>query len=182
MNASLNRRRLLGITITFPLFLSAFCASAGSRLAHALTSSVPALTGHQLAMLERIAYLLFPFPQLGMEPYQRVVTGMQQAAGKQADLISLVTEGVALLDSAAEQAWLDLPQSEQIALLKQIENSAFFQWALPAARSRLFQDPQVWALIGYEGSSLEKGGYLHRGLNDIDWLDQGVISAHAQNI
>jgi hypothetical protein len=170
MNASLNRRQLLGITITFPWFLSAFCASAGSRLAHALVSGVPAFTDHELAVLQRIAYLLFPFPQLGMEPYQRVVAGMQQAAGKQADLISLVTEGISLLDSAAKQAWLDLPQSEQIALLKQMENSAFFQWALPATRSRLFQDAEVWALIGYEGSSLEKGGYLQRGLNDIDWL------------
>lgn len=170
MNASLNRRKFLGVTITFPLILSAFCTSAGPRLAHALTSGVPALTDHQLAMLERISYLLFPFPQLGMEPYQRVVADMQQAAGTQADQISLITEGIALLDSAAAPAWLDLPQSEQIALLKQMENSAFFQWALPATRSRLFQDPQVWALIGYEGSSLEKGGYLQRGLDDIDWL------------
>ncbi len=170
MNASLNRRRFLGITITLPLFLSAFCASASLRPAQASTSGVPALTDHQLAMLERISYLLFPFPQLGMGSYQRVVAGMQQAIGKQADQFSLVTEGIAMLDSTAAQAWLDLPQSEQMALLKQMENSAFFQWALPATRSRLFQDPQVWALIGYEGSSLEKGGYLQRGLNDIDWL------------
>lgn len=171
MNASLNRRRFLGITIRIPLLLTAICSSAGLRLAQALTSGVPALTDHQLAMLERISYLLFPFPQLGKGPYQRVVAGMQQAIGKQADQISLVTEGIAMLDDAAAQTWLDLPQSEQMALLKQMENSAFFQWALPATRSRLFQDPQVWALIGYEGSSLEKGGYLQRGLNDIDWLD-----------
>ena len=29
---------------------------------------------------------------------------------------------------------------------------------------------RVWAHIGYEGSSFERGGYLQRGFDDIDWL------------
>jgi hypothetical protein len=28
----------------------------------------------------------------------------------------------------------------------------------------------VWPLFGYEGSSLEYGGYLERGFDDIGWL------------
>jgi hypothetical protein len=45
-----------------------------------------------------------------------------------------------------------------------------FQYLLPAVRSRLWDDRAVWARIGYEGSSLAKGGYINRGLADIDWL------------
>ncbi len=37
----------------------------------------------------------------------------------------------------------------------------------------LYDNKAVWPLFGYEGSSWEKGGYLNRGFNDIDWLDQG---------
>ena len=35
-----------------------------------------------------------------------------------------------------------------------------------------YDNKAVWPLFGYEGSSWEKGGYLNRGFDDIDWLDQ----------
>jgi hypothetical protein len=28
----------------------------------------------------------------------------------------------------------------------------------------------VHELLGYEGPAYEKGGYLHRGFDDLDWL------------
>ena len=31
-------------------------------------------------------------------------------------------------------------------------------------------NPALFPLFGYEGSSVEKGGYLARGYNDLDWL------------
>ena len=34
----------------------------------------------------------------------------------------------------------------------------------------LYNDPQVWEKLGYEGPSAEQGGYLSRGFDDIDWL------------
>jgi hypothetical protein len=34
----------------------------------------------------------------------------------------------------------------------------------------LYSNPQVWPLFGYQGSSLEYGGYLERGFDDIAWL------------
>jgi hypothetical protein len=34
----------------------------------------------------------------------------------------------------------------------------------------LYNQPDLWAKLGYEGSSAEHGGYIHRGFNDIDWL------------
>ena len=36
----------------------------------------------------------------------------------------------------------------------------------------LYNQPAVWAKLGYEGSSAEHGGYIHRGFDDIDWLNQ----------
>jgi len=35
----------------------------------------------------------------------------------------------------------------------------------------LYNQKDVWTKLGYEGSSAEFGGYLHRGFDDIDWLD-----------
>jgi hypothetical protein len=28
----------------------------------------------------------------------------------------------------------------------------------------------MWKVLGYEGESASKGGYINRGFNDIDWL------------
>jgi hypothetical protein len=34
----------------------------------------------------------------------------------------------------------------------------------------LYDDKEVWGLLGYEGSSYEHGGYVDRGFDDLDWL------------
>jgi hypothetical protein len=34
----------------------------------------------------------------------------------------------------------------------------------------LYDNPALFPLFGYEGFSVEKGGYLARGYNDLDWL------------
>jgi hypothetical protein len=34
----------------------------------------------------------------------------------------------------------------------------------------MYSDREVWQVLGYEGESYDKGGYLHRGFDDLDWL------------
>ena len=34
----------------------------------------------------------------------------------------------------------------------------------------IYGNPEVWPLFGYEGPSADKGGYIDRGFDDIDWL------------
>ena len=34
----------------------------------------------------------------------------------------------------------------------------------------VYSDQRTWELVGYAGPSFDKGGYLHRGFNDLDWL------------
>ena len=34
----------------------------------------------------------------------------------------------------------------------------------------LYNQPALWSIFGYEGESFSKGGYIHRGFNDITWL------------
>jgi len=36
----------------------------------------------------------------------------------------------------------------------------------------VMRDPALWKTLGYQGSSIEHGGYLYRGFDDIDWLPQ----------
>jgi hypothetical protein len=34
----------------------------------------------------------------------------------------------------------------------------------------LYNNKDVWPLVGYEGESYSKGGYIQRGFDDITWV------------
>jgi hypothetical protein len=36
----------------------------------------------------------------------------------------------------------------------------------------------VWELVGYEGPSYDRGGYLHRGFDDLDWLPRPRVEEY----
>ena len=42
----------------------------------------------------------------------------------------------------------------------------------------LYNDKEVWDILGYEGASYDKGGYINRGFNDLDWLPEPRIEEH----
>lgn len=173
MTSHIGRRGLLAGIARLPVVITAAYAGMLSRRALALgaaADAAPALNAHELAVLHRFAWLLFPVEGLADGPYQRVAAGIAVTAGGQPAQLALLREGIAELDKAAGGSFLDLPESAQVERLKSIESGPFFQLVYAGTRSRLWDDREVWALIGYEGSSLEKGGYLNRGLADIDWL------------
>jgi hypothetical protein len=42
----------------------------------------------------------------------------------------------------------------------------------------LYNDHEVWELLGYEGPSFDQGGYLNRGFDDLDWLPDPRIEEY----
>ena len=173
MTHNSGRRHLLAAIARLPVLLVAAYTGIFPRLATSQEASgdvTSELDPHQLAVLERLARLLFPLPGLDAAPFERVATGIAEAVRAEPSQLVLVRSGIEQLDAAAGGNFLDLAEAQQVQQLKHIEPGAFFQFVYTATRSRLFDDREVWALLGYEGSSLEKGGYLDRGLNDIDWL------------
>jgi len=165
------RRRFLAAVAQLPVLL----VTAYSGLFHRSVAGQEAgdhgareLDPHGLEVLARFAWLLFPLSGLGAEPYRRAAAGLADAA--RPPEFTLVRDGIMELDAASGGSFLDLPEAEQLEQLRKIEAGDFFRFVYAGVRTRLFDDREVWALLGYEGSSLEKGGYLNRGLNDIDWL------------
>jgi hypothetical protein len=57
-----------------------------------------------------------------------------------------------------------------IKALHKIEASPDFPKLRAVAFRHCFRHPAIWKALGYEGSSVEYGGYLERGFNDISWL------------
>ena len=54
--------------------------------------------------------------------------------------------------------------------LKAIEGSDFFNMMCGETVNGLYLNKEVWKIIGYEGPSKDKGGYLNRGFDDPNWL------------
>ena len=125
--------------------------------------------------LIRIARDVFPHDKLTDKYYAAAVAPYETASGSDASVRSLITAGVAALDASAVGAYgkryAEVPEETQrVALLKKIESTPFFQRIKGDLVLGLYNNKDVWPLLGYEGSSAEKGGYLERGFDDIDWL------------
>jgi hypothetical protein len=118
---------------------------------------------------------IFPHDRLPDRFYAEAVTPYDAQAVKDRALRTLLVNGVADLDTRARQQhgrpYLEVPtENERVALLKAIEPGAFFQKVKGDLVTGLYNNKALWPLFGYEGSSWEKGGYVSRGFNDIDWL------------
>lgn len=165
-----NRRRFIGALMKVSLAFAAARSALSGVMASAADAQRP-LTPHEIETLHRVCFLLFPYPELGAAPYDRIVNDVSSAVRSDADLRQMMGNGVERLDAAQGVEFLSLDESTQIEVLAQIEATPFFAYMLQKTRDDLFNNPVVWAHIGYEGSSLEFGGYVNRGLNDIDWLN-----------
>ncbi len=79
---------------------------------------------------------------------------------------------VAALDGAAGPGgYLGLGwEAQRVAVLRELSHDPMFQTIRGGLVVSLYNNHDLWPIFGYEGESYSKGGYLHRGFDDIDWL------------
>jgi hypothetical protein len=153
--------------------LSAATLMAPARDALAASFKVlGAATGKTLLVLARD---IFPHDRVADRYYLQALEPLEAQAAADAALKTLLAEGVRELDGLAQQRfgkpYADLAtEAQRLSLLYTIEHGAFFQKLKGHLVVALYDNKAVWPLFGYEGSSYEKGGYLNRGFDDIDWL------------
>lgn len=171
--AGISRRRLIQGAAGIAVLLTA--GKGGQVLAAILSEKgyqggAEELGPHESNTLRRLVKHLFPYQGLSTEAYQLVVDTVRDDKSV-ADIAAMLIEGVAQLDDAADGvSWLGLSKAQQITLLEDVEATEFFGFMLDASIHSLHSNQELCKLIGYQGSSVEHGGYIHRGFNDIDWL------------
>lgn len=123
----------------------------------------------------KMARDLYPHDRLPDAAYEAAVGTIDaQFADDKVNKLSM-TQGALELDAAAKKLggkpYLAIAKEEdRVAVLKAIEGTAFFKAMRAGMVTALYNQENLWVKFGYEGSSAEKGGYLHRGFNDLDWL------------
>jgi hypothetical protein len=133
------------------------------------------LTPETARTLIQMARDLYPHDRLADARYAKAVEPYDAQAAQDPALRDLLTKGAAELDRRAvaegARSYADMPdEGRRTAILSAIAGSPFFAKVRGDMISTLYNQPEVWASLGYEGPSAEKGGYLHRGFDDIDWL------------
>lgn len=132
-----------------------------------------AATGKTLMVLARD---IFPHDRISDRFYLQALEPLEAQAADDAQLRSLLGEGVTALDQLAMQRF-NKPyaalekESDRLGLLYMIEHGAFFQTLKGHLVTGFYDNKAVWPLFGYEGSAWEHGGYIDRGFDDIDWLE-----------
>ena len=144
--------------------------------AQAWAQSKTTLDEHVSKTLLKMARDVFPHDQLADSYYMTAVDPYDQAAATDAELKALLSDGVATLDAEANKrygkAYIDVPtEPERVNVLKAMESTPFFQKIRGGLVTALYNNKEVWPILGYEGSSWEQGGYIERGFNDLDWLN-----------
>ncbi|HKJ73581.1 MAG TPA: gluconate 2-dehydrogenase subunit 3 family protein [Alphaproteobacteria bacterium] len=127
------------------------------------------------ATLLRFTRDLFPHDQLIDAIYASALAPLDAEAAKDPATKSLISKGIADLDARAMKAsgrrFAETPDEfTRVAVMKQIENTAFFQKVFSSTQTPLYNNRDAWPKFGFEGPSSPEGGYLHRGFNDLDWL------------
>ena len=115
-----------------------------------------------LVRLLRVAY---PHPRFPDGPYERTA-----AAVRAADADQLLPDGLARLDELAGGDFAGLDDDPALAVVEQIAETPFFSLVHATTVVSLYDDREVWTLLGYEGAAFDQGGYLQRGFDDLDWL------------
>lgn len=152
-----------------------FLASAtGAALVVALPScrSTSGLGERDRRALLRMARLLYPHEALTDDVYLEALAPFLALADDDPALARELQSGLESLDGTAGADWSGAPVEDQVRALTRIEDGTFFGTVQEAVRTRLYEHPEVWDFLGYEGPSLELGGYINRGFDDIDWLPE----------
>ena len=145
--------------------------SAQAAWAQAAKSLKPAT----MATLVRMSRDIYPHDHIPDVFYVKACAPFDAKAGDNAATKEAFEQGVARLDGDAQdrfkRAYIDVPEeTDRVSLLRGIELTPFFNQVRSGLVVSLYNQPEIWHRFGYEGSSYEYGGYLHRGFNDIDWL------------
>jgi hypothetical protein len=121
-----------------------------------------------MATITAAARTMYPHDALPDDVYECVAEKLAEAAQEDSAAARMIEDGVSALNGG--RPFAELSGDEQFETLKGFEGSEFFELVRSTAVVEVYSDRRTWRLVGYEGPSFDKGGYINRGFNDLDWL------------
>lgn len=133
------------------------------------------LTPAQARVLLQFVRDLFPHAQIAETYYARAIEPLDEEAKKDLSTKELLAGGIEQLNRLSKAApgktYADVEDEDaRVTAIKKIEHGPFFAKVYGTTVVSLYNQRELWPIFGYQGPSSAKGGYVHRGFNDLDWL------------
>jgi hypothetical protein len=135
-------------------------------------ATVPTEVTPELRTLTAMIRRMFPHDGWPDGPFQRAAEAIHKTAASDARNQAQLTAGLAELEARGFAA---LDAAAALAHLEKISGSSFFKFVRANVITTLYDDREVWKLLGYEVDSFAKGGWIERGFNDLNWLPEPRI-------
>ncbi len=115
---------------------------------------------------------IYPHDKIADRFYAIAAKPFDQKASADPAQKEIFEKGVAQLNAlAGPGGYTGLPwEADRVSLLRKISDTPMFETVRSTLVVSLYNQKDVWPIFGYEGESFSKGGYIHRGFNDLDWL------------
>jgi hypothetical protein len=169
----IKRREFLHKSVMVVAGVSAAAAGAAvTGFAAEWTAKLKTLNAHEAETLLKMARQIFPHDRLDDAYYMKVVEDLDTEASSKPATAKMLSAGVANLDHLAKGKFSAQPAADQIAVLKKIQHTPFFEKVRSTEMVSLYNNEEVWKAFGYQGASYRFGGYLHHGFNDLNWLPE----------
>ena len=169
-----------GVSRRMFLMTTAMAGVGGSALIGTSSSAVAAIISYdEDATLLRMVQDIYPHPdRLKVAHYRTIADAVKAGAEEDPTAAGALRDGLRRVDERARElfdaAYVDVTDPDaREGILRGFQDEGFFQSARWAAYFGIYNNPEVWPLFGYEGSSVEYGGYLDRGFSDIGFVPQG---------
>jgi hypothetical protein len=173
MNHKISRRHFshwLGGGAVACTAISALGLSSQYALADSAVSAAP--RNPETETLVQYAHFLLPVLKPTHARYRAVADKISAQAAQVPAIASLMADGIAALNASDRGPWLKLPPQERAEIVRGQVGTPFFGFLHWTTAEIVMRDPVLWEKLGYQGSAIEQGGYLHRGFDDIDWLPE----------
>ncbi len=147
-------------------------AGALFNASEAWALEVKGLKPETMKTLILIARDIYPHDRVPDRFYAIAMKSYDEKAAADPAAKAQIEAFVAALDAAAGpggyagRGW----EADRVALLKGQSDNPMFETIRSGLVVSLYNQKEVWPIFGYEGESFSKGGYIHRGFDDIDWL------------
>src|SRR5260370_32704542 len=128
-------------------------------------AGLKSLNAHEGNTFLKMSRKIHPHDRLDDSYYLKVVQDLDGGAGTTHDTAKLLHDGVASLDQVTNAKFITQPSDDQIAALKKVEGTPFFEKVRSTALVSLYNNPGVWKKLGYPGASYQIGGYLPQGFH-----------------
>jgi hypothetical protein len=167
--AQVSRRRFLKDSAVLSGFLAAGSPLALLAPSRAWALELTRVDKPQANAIMALAKTLYPHETLPDAVYALVVKDIDAKMSDE-KTAELVKGGVARLNQAADGKWASATGAQRTAIVTAQQADPFVQLVRAQCITSLYNNDMAFAHFGYEGEAFSKGGYVHRGFNDLTWL------------